>query len=270
MAAALLARVLPSVSGPRYLLRYSHNCLVEKWFSKCISSDNRPKLPLTAYIRFCKDHQPIYRKQNPDISILDITKKLAHAWRELPPSDRQPYETAATLERQAYKEQMAKYKAQLTPAQEEVLKEEKRRKAAKRKAARKKRQSTVLGKPKRSRTAFNIFVSEHFQEAKGVSIQGKMKNLFEEWQKLASSQKQMYYQLAEDDKIRYENEMKSWEEHMAEIGHEDLIRYKNRRKISKEKKTVRKATSKKRSITLEKPLGSKRASSAPNVKKSEE
>ncbi|KAL8187049.1 UNVERIFIED_CONTAM: hypothetical protein K2H54_028832 [Gekko kuhli] len=235
-----------------------------------MSSDDRPKLPLTAYIRFCKDHQPIYRKQNPDISILDITKKLAHAWRELPPSDKQAYEAAAKLERQAYKEQIAKYKAQLTPAQEEALKEEKRRKAEKRRAVRKKRQLTVLGKPKRPRSAFNIFVSEHFQEAKGASIQGKMKNLFEEWQKLASSQKQMYHQLAEDDKIRYENEMKSWEEHMAEIGREDLIRYKNRRKTPKVRKTVKKATSKKRSVTLKKPLGSKRASSASKVKKSEE
>lgn len=29
----------------------------------------------------------------------------------------------------------------------------------------------MLGKPKRPRNAFNIFVSEHFQEAKGASIQ---------------------------------------------------------------------------------------------------
>ncbi|XP_054839105.1 transcription factor A, mitochondrial [Eublepharis macularius] len=263
MAATLLTRVLSAVNGPRFVLRCSTTCLVEKWFSKHISSDNRPKQPLTAYIRFYKDQQPAYRKQNPDVSVLDITKMIAHAWRELPSPDKQTYEAAAKIERQAYKEQMAKYKAQLTPAQEEALKEEKRRKVAKRRATKKKRQLTVLGKPKRTRTAFNIFVSEHFQEAKGASIQGKMKNLFEEWQKMASSQKQMYHQLSEDDKIRYENEMKSWEEHMAEIGREDLVRYKSRRKMSKEKKTVRKSN-------LKKPLGRKVASSATKVKKSEE
>ncbi|XP_060097214.1 transcription factor A, mitochondrial [Heteronotia binoei] len=270
MAAALLARVLATVSGPRYILRCNNNCLVEKWFSKYISSDNRPKLPLSAYIRFCKDQHPICRKQNPNTSVLEITKKIAHAWRELPASEKQPYEAAAKIEMQTYKEQMAKYKAQLTPAQEEALKEEKRRKVAKRRATRKKRQLTVLGKPKRPRSAFNIFMSEHFQEAKGVSSQGKMKNLFEEWQKLASFQKQTYHQLAEDDKIRYENEMKSWEEHMAEIGRGDLIRHKNRRKISKEKNTVKEATSKKQSTTSKNRLGSKRASSASSVKKSEE
>lgn len=57
---------------------------------------------------------------------------------------------------------------------------------------------------------------------------------------------------------------------MAEIGREDLIRYKNRRKISKEKNTVRKATAKKPSTTFKKPLGRKEASPASNVKKSEE
>ncbi|XP_048362433.1 transcription factor A, mitochondrial [Sphaerodactylus townsendi] len=269
MAASVLARVLSTMAGPRYILRCSNTCVV-KWFSKHISSVNRPKQPLTAYIRFYKDQQPIYKKQNPDISALDITKQIAHAWRELPSSDKQSYEAAAKLESQTYKVQMAKYKAQLTPAQEEALKEEKRKKVAKRRAIRRKRQLTVLGKPKRPRTAFNIFVSEHFQEAKGVSVQGKMKNLFEEWQKLGPSLKQTYHQLAEDDKIRYENEMKLWEEHMVEIGREDLVRHKNRRKMSKEKKTPRKTTSEREATTSKKPLGSKRASPAHSVKKSEE
>lgn len=38
------------------------------------------------------------------------------------------------------------------------------------------------------------------------------------------STSQVYTQLAEDDKIRYKNEMKSWEDHMVEIGREDVIR----------------------------------------------
>ncbi|XP_053244559.1 transcription factor A, mitochondrial isoform X2 [Podarcis raffonei] len=235
MAAALLSRVWSSsVSGPRYFLRCSATCSVEKWFSKQSSSDNRPKQPLTAYIRFYKEQQPFYKKQNPDVSVVDITKKIAHAWRELPASDKQPYEAAAKTDRQIYKEQMIKYKAQLTPAQEAALKEEKRRRVEKRRAARKKR--------------------------------AKMKNLFEEWQKMSSSQKKTYQQLAEDDKIRYENEMKSWEEQMAEIGREDLIRFKNRRKLSKRKKTEKKVASKKRATTLKKPSGSKVASAAAKKK----
>nr|XP_008117446.1 PREDICTED: transcription factor A, mitochondrial isoform X2 [Anolis carolinensis] len=264
MAAALLGRALATAVGSRCFL--SPTCSVEKWFSKYFSSDNRPKQPMSAYIRFYKDQQPIYKKQNPDVSILDITKKIAQVWRELPASDKKPYEAAAQTDRQIYKEQMARYKAELTPAEEAALKEEKRRKFKKRKATRKKRQLTVLGKPKRPRSAFNIFMSEHFQEAKGVSIQAKMKNVFDDWQKLHTSQKKTYLQLAEDDKIRYENEMKSWEEHMVEIGREDLIRYKNRRTVPKRKKTAKQA-SKKRATAVKKPLGTKSVSLTTNAKK---
>lgn len=35
---------------------------------------------------------------------------------------------------------------------------------------------------------------------------------------------QVYVQLAKDDKIRYDNEMKSWEGQMAEVGRDDLVR----------------------------------------------
>ncbi|XP_008059871.1 transcription factor A, mitochondrial isoform X3 [Carlito syrichta] len=91
-----------------------------------------------------------------------------------------------------------------------------------------KKELTMLGKPKRPRSAYNIFVSESFQEAKDGSSQAKLKTVNENWKNLSSSQKQVYIQLAKDDKIRYDNEMKSWEEQMIEVGRNDLIRRKMR------------------------------------------
>lgn len=52
-----------------------------------------------------------------------------------------------------------------------------------------------------------------------------------------SFKSQVYTQLAEDDKIRYKNEMKSWEDHMVEIGREDVIREQS---LSARKKTAAK------------------------------
>lgn len=54
--------------------------------------------------------------------------------------------------------------------------------------------------------------------------------------------RQVYQQLAEDDKIRYKNEMKSWEDHMVEIGREDLLREKT---LSTSKKATKKPAAKK-------------------------
>ncbi|KFP35636.1 hypothetical protein N324_10780, partial [Chlamydotis macqueenii] len=151
------------------------------------------------------------------------------------------YEEARKADWQRYGEQLAAYKAQLTPAQATALKEERKKRLAKRRSFRKKRELTVLGKPKRPRSGFNIFVSENFQESEGISPVAKMKQLFDAWQKLSTSQKQPYLQLAEDDKVRYENEMKSWESKMVELGREDLIRSGAQRPKKKTAETAKKA-----------------------------
>uniref|UniRef100_A0A803YIE5 Transcription factor A, mitochondrial n=1 Tax=Meleagris gallopavo TaxID=9103 RepID=A0A803YIE5_MELGA len=196
---------------------------------RTMSSAERPKRPLSAYFRFLRDNQPAFRQQNPDLNSLELVKKLAGVWRELPASQKQVYEEARKTDWRKYEEQLAAYKAQLTPAQAAALKEERRKRLAKRRSFRIKRELTVLGKPKRPRSGFNIFVSENFQQSKGLSPTAKLKQLFETWQNLSSSQKQPYLQLAQDDKVRYQNEMKSWEAKMVELGREDLIRSREQR-----------------------------------------
>ncbi|KAI4894823.1 hypothetical protein NFI96_016835 [Prochilodus magdalenae] len=166
-----------------------------------------PKRPLTAYMQYVKAQQPIVTKQNPDVKVVDIVRKIAQQWRTLTPEQKRPFEEASLAAKEQYKLDVQNYQAQLTPAQTAAIAEEKRQKMAKRKAIRKKRELNNLGKPKRPRTAFNIFMAEHFEEARGTTMQ-------------------VYVQLAEDDKVRYKNEMKAWEEHMTELGREDLIRRK--------------------------------------------
>ncbi|KGL93815.1 hypothetical protein N301_08539, partial [Charadrius vociferus] len=206
-----------------------------------ISSDERPKRPLTAYFRFLKENHSAFRQKNPEMSNMELVKKLAGAWKELPASQKQVYEEARKTDWQRYSEQLAAYKAKLTPAQAAALKEERRKRLAKRRSFRAKREMTVLGKPKRPRSGFNIFVSENFQESEGISPAAKLKQLFDAWRKLSSTQKQPYLQLAEDDKVRYENEMKSWEAKMVELGREDLIRS---RKQKPKKSTAETGTAK--------------------------
>ncbi|GAA6066690.1 transcription factor A, mitochondrial isoform X2, partial [Tachysurus ichikawai] len=205
-----------------------------------------PKRPLTAYMRYVKEQQPIVGRQNPDIKAVDVVRKIALQWRTLTVEEKQPFEDASIAAREQYKVDVKVYKDQLTPAQSAAIAEEKRQKKAKRRAIRKKRELNSLGKPKRPRTAFNIFMAEHFEEAKGSTMPGKMKSLFDDWKSLSLSQKQIYTQLAEDDKVRYKNEMKAWEEHMTELGREDLVR----RKESRRKKAVTKRGKKKSRVKV--------------------
>ncbi|NXM00873.1 TFAM factor, partial [Tyrannus savana] len=143
-----------------------------------ISAAQRPKRPLTAYFRFMKENRPAFKEKNPEASTVDLIKMIAGAWKELPASQKQVYKEAGKTDWQRYEEQLTKYKAQLTPAQVAALKEERRRQLAKRRSIRAKRELTMLGKPKRPRTALNIFVSEKFQESEGVSPMVSQERLF--------------------------------------------------------------------------------------------
>ncbi|XP_053306138.1 transcription factor A, mitochondrial [Spea bombifrons] len=202
----------------------SIQCSGVRWFSKTHIPDDHPKRPLTAYFRYTVQQQPILRKKFPEAKIVEITKMIAIEWNGLSDSAKEPYKAAAKAEQQKYSEELKKYKENLSPVELEALRVERINKLKKRRHIRKKRELTSLGKPKRPRSDFNIFMSEHFHEKKGISTTAKLKSLRDDWENLNDSQKQAYIQLAQDDKIRYDNEMKSWEEHMMEIGRDDLIR----------------------------------------------
>ncbi|XP_004473261.1 transcription factor A, mitochondrial-like isoform X2 [Dasypus novemcinctus] len=212
-------------SGCGNRLRFSLSfARTRRWISSTLGS--YPKKPLSSYLRFTKEQLPIIKAQNPDAKIPEIIQKIAQQWRELPDSQKKIYEDAYRADWQAYKEEINRIQEQLTPSQILSLEKEIMQKRLKKKALIKKRVLTMLGKPKKPRSAFNIFVSECFQEAKEDSPQAKMKTLILNWKNLPDPQKQVYIQLAKDDKIRYDNAMKSWEKQMIDIGRKDLIRRK--------------------------------------------
>lgn len=196
----------------------------------CTSIGDRPKLPLTAYVHYVKAHQDAFKRQYPDMKQVDVVKKMAQHWRILTPDQKRPFEELSSIGKQQYQVDLKKYMAQLTPAQTAAMKEEKRKRLAKRESKRKKRELNSLGKPKRSRSSFNIFMSEHFEETKG-NVPERLKSLMKTWRSLDTSQKQVYVQLAEDDKIRYKNEINAWEEHMIDLGKEHLVRKTARKKL---------------------------------------
>lgn len=236
-----------------------------------------PKRPLNGYMRFVVQQKPAVVRHNPEIKAVDIIRKIAQQWRAMSPEQKQPFKEAFLRAQEQFKVDLQRYQAQLSPAQLQQQTLEKRQKMAKRKAIRKKRELSSLGKPKRPRSPFNIFMSEHFEEARGDSTQAKMKSLLEDYKNLFGHQKKVYVQLAEDDKVRYQTEMASWEEHMVDLGREDLLREhtlsarkksaarlaearKGNKKTTSSKVTASKKTKQTRTDTARKPVlkGSKK------------
>ncbi|XP_060045715.1 transcription factor A, mitochondrial [Erinaceus europaeus] len=206
--------------GNRLRLPFSFSTL-PRWLC---SGMTYPKKPMTSFLRFSREQLPIFKAQNPGVKIPALIKQIAQQWRELSDEEKKVYEDAYKADWESYKEEMNRLQKNLTPSQIESLEKEVLQKRLKKKAIIKKRELTMLGKPKRPRTAHNIFVSERFQEAKDLSVQEKLRSLNESWKNLTNSEKQAYIQLAEDDKVRYYNEMKVWEDQMIEAGRNDLLR----------------------------------------------
>ncbi|XP_005385971.1 PREDICTED: transcription factor A, mitochondrial [Chinchilla lanigera] len=197
---------------------------VPKWFSSTLNG--YPKKPVNSYIRFTKEKMSILKAQNPDKKVTEIMKRIAEQWKELPAAEKKMYEDAYKVEWEAYKEEMKRINEALTPAQRASLAENKAQRRLKRKGIMKKKELSMLGKPKKARTAYNIFLSEYVQDCEGATIQAKWKCARENWNNMSGSQKQVYEQLAQDDRIRYNNEIKAWEEQMIEVGRSDVVRRK--------------------------------------------
>ncbi|XP_077008086.1 transcription factor A, mitochondrial-like isoform X2 [Tamandua tetradactyla] len=146
-----------------------------RWFSSTMGS--YPKKPLSSYVRFSKEQLPIFKAQNTDSKNSELIKKIAQLWRERLDSEKKKYEDAYRADWQAYKEEINRIQEQLIPNQIISLEKEIMHKRLKKKALIKKRE--------------------------------KLKTVNENLKNLSGSQKQVYIQLAKDDKIHYDNEMNS-------------------------------------------------------------
>ncbi|KAM9838089.1 transcription factor A, mitochondrial [Aulostomus maculatus] len=223
----LLARSLSVFSGTSLLSRVLPAAYTNPVKSLSSQVSSPPKRPLNGYMRYVIQQMSVVSRLNPEVKKTDVMKKIGQQWSSMSPEQKRPFQEAFLQEKEQFSITLQKYKAQLTPAeiQQQALEDSQRK--AKRKAHRRKQELRNLGKPKRPRTSFNIYLQEKAEGTSGIFSSNNMKNLSQNWKNLLSHQKKAYIELAEDEKIRYKNEMKLWEDQMAKIGRLDLIRDKS-------------------------------------------
>ncbi|MBZ3869319.1 Transcription factor A, mitochondrial [Sciurus carolinensis] len=83
--------VLGSSCGNRLRSPFSFVCF-PKWFSSTLGS--YPKKPMSSYLRFSKEQLPIFKAQKPDLKVLELIRRIAELWKELPESEKKIYEDA--------------------------------------------------------------------------------------------------------------------------------------------------------------------------------
>eukprot|EP00088_Acartia_fossae_P008472 TRINITY_DN14045_c0_g1_i1.p1 TRINITY_DN14045_c0_g1~~TRINITY_DN14045_c0_g1_i1.p1 ORF type:complete len:179 (-),score=18.50 TRINITY_DN14045_c0_g1_i1:182-718(-) len=73
-----------------------------------------PEKPMTAYLRFWKEHQGNIRQQSPDMGLEEVNRVVNHMWSALDHDTRNAYEEKCNAEMKAWEEEVARIRAAAT------------------------------------------------------------------------------------------------------------------------------------------------------------
>ena len=88
-------------------------------------SPGAPKQPLSGYVHFLNDRREAVRKENPDLSFADISKKLAVEWGQVDAKLKQDYAERAEADKERYTKAFAEY--QLTDEYKQFIESQKKK-----------------------------------------------------------------------------------------------------------------------------------------------
>ena len=75
------------------------------------STPKPPKRPMSAYLFYVLAMRPIVKEENPEMSIIDTSKKLGEMWKELPAERAQHYADLAQEAKMQYERELEAFKA---------------------------------------------------------------------------------------------------------------------------------------------------------------
>ena len=88
-------------------------------------SPGAPKQPLSGYVHFLNDRRETVRKENPELSFADISKKLAVEWGQVDAKLKQDYTERAEADKERYSKAFAEY--QLTDEYKQFMEAQKKK-----------------------------------------------------------------------------------------------------------------------------------------------
>ena len=88
-------------------------------------SPGAPKQPLSGYVHFLNDRRETVRKENPELSFADISKKLAVEWGQVDAKLKQDYTERAEADKERYNKAFAEY--QLTDEYKQFVESQKKK-----------------------------------------------------------------------------------------------------------------------------------------------
>lgn len=154
--------------------------------SKKVKDPNAPTKPRSAYIWFCTAERERVKNERPELKATEILSELGKRWQKLPTKGRTKYEKQAKVDKQRYKEEMKAYQ----PPDKEPK------------------------GPKHPVSSYMFFCQDHREKIRkenpGLKLPEISKILGKEWGKLSDEEQAIYKDKAAKDKLRYQEELKSF------------------------------------------------------------
>lgn len=170
----------------------------------------RPKKPYTPYIMYMLERKTTLMETRPGVSVVPLVKIISREWKNI---DRTKYVEAYENAHKEYKKKIEDYENSLTPEQKDYLK---LKTDLQRQHNAFKELKKVCPPPRQPVNRAAMFAkhmlakpeySERMKQSKTAEV---FKEIHEMYRLLPDHEKQKYDQLAEEDKLRYHQELDEW------------------------------------------------------------
>ncbi|KAJ6244759.1 high mobility group protein dsp1 [Anaeramoeba flamelloides] len=199
----------------------------------------RPKGRLTSFMIFNKEINHKVRKEFPKMDFSEISKECSKRWRNLTEKEKQVYIDKSEKDKIRYERAMNEFLNRYPDA------------ARKKPTKRSSRGKKDPNKPKGVRTSYQFYSSAVWKYVKkdypDYSTGGISKEIGKRWKELPEKDKEKYVRKSDQDKIRYEKELKEYNRKLKSKSGKKESRHKKGKRRDKRRSRKERRRSRDRS-----------------------
>nr|CAH7740038.1 unnamed protein product [Callosobruchus chinensis] len=186
---------------------------------------DKPKKPLSPYLRFLETNRLSVRKENPDIKHVDVIRQCAEKWNNLTEAEKEKYKENYKHDCEIYIEKLSNFNNSLTDEQRKAMEATAKQEKKKRQKRRLRKLFKETNKPKRPLVPLMIYMMEQCK-MRNVTLRQLMGegSIKASWNALSDAEKQRYQDEYEKNKEQYAKDLAEWEARMIQQGHQKAVR----------------------------------------------
>lgn len=163
-------------------------------------------------------------QENPKAKAVDVTKLIAQKWEKIESKEKLKFEEEFKKDQEKYIEEKLEYDSKLTAEDREKITNVRREIDSKRKRQAKRNKCKEFKKPKKSPSAFVLWMLEQYPTRGAETFRTFQLRVAQQWKSMADSERKPYIDRSKEMNEKYKEELTQWEEKMIRLGNIDIVR----------------------------------------------